>query len=168
MGGWWTKLTVPGTLRCPRPPPRLSSVADSNPSKGGAECRECEKHDDNTTMMSCGDEDVVGSGGKSEELHDLFCEIWERESKPELTFAITGVGSVRGGCCEKHQKSRRIYSLQVIQFQCSINIQTRRSTKKVPSTLQNKTAVHHYDSSACMVGTMYSLAVDRFVFLQPV
>eukprot|EP00903_Cladosiphon_okamuranus_P008841 g8465.t3 len=27
-------------------------------------------------------------------LDDLFCEIWERESKPELTFHINGVGSV--------------------------------------------------------------------------
>lgn len=31
---------------------------------------------------------------ESESLDDLFCEIWERESKPELTFPINGVGSV--------------------------------------------------------------------------
>lgn len=46
-------------------------------------------------IMSCGDEEIKGDGEESEELHDLFCEIWERESQPELTFAITGVGSVR-------------------------------------------------------------------------
>lgn len=30
----------------------------------------------------------------SDSLDDLFCEIWERESQPELRFAIIGVGSV--------------------------------------------------------------------------
>lgn len=33
--------------------------------------------------------------GSSDSLDDLFCEIWERESQPELRFAIVGVGSVR-------------------------------------------------------------------------
>lgn len=48
----------------------------------------------NMNMTSCGGEYEDG-GKESEELKDLFCEIWERESQPELTFAITGVGSVR-------------------------------------------------------------------------
>ncbi|CBN78842.1 expressed unknown protein [Ectocarpus siliculosus] len=32
--------------------------------------------------------------GSSDSLDDLFSEIWERESQPELRFAIIGVGSV--------------------------------------------------------------------------
>lgn len=32
---------------------------------------------------------------ESESLGDLFCEIWERESQPELTFPINNVGTVR-------------------------------------------------------------------------
>lgn len=31
----------------------------------------------------------------SESLDDLFCEIWERESKPELRFDVVGAGTVR-------------------------------------------------------------------------
>lgn len=46
-------------------------------------------------MTSSGNEEVVDGGEGSEDLHDLFCEIWERESQPELKFAIIGVGSVR-------------------------------------------------------------------------
>lgn len=31
---------------------------------------------------------------ESESLDDLFSEIWERESQPELSFPINGIGSV--------------------------------------------------------------------------
>lgn len=31
---------------------------------------------------------------REEDLDDLFLEIWERESKPELRFDVPGVGEV--------------------------------------------------------------------------
>lgn len=31
---------------------------------------------------------------REEDLDDLFLEIWERESKPELRFGVPGVGEV--------------------------------------------------------------------------
>ncbi|CAM9943246.1 unnamed protein product [Ectocarpus sp. 13 AM-2016] len=41
------------------------------------------------------DTEPEGDGeGSSDSLDDLFSEIWERESQPELRFAIIGVGSV--------------------------------------------------------------------------
>lgn len=42
--------------------------------------------------------DLVGEAtADSESLDDLFCEIWERESKTELRFDVKGAGTVR--CC---------------------------------------------------------------------
>lgn len=41
--------------------------------------------------------DVEGNEKDSADLSldDLFCEIWERESKEELRFEVGGVGTVR-------------------------------------------------------------------------
>lgn len=41
------------------------------------------------------DDDVEVKNEMRESLDDLFCEIWERESKPELRFAVAGAGTVR-------------------------------------------------------------------------
>lgn len=40
------------------------------------------------------------SGGteENESLDELFREIWERESQPELSFPVNGVGSVSVMC----------------------------------------------------------------------
>lgn len=50
----------------------------------------------------------------SESLDDLFCEIWERESQPELSFPVTGVGSVR---CH----------VMMLQTDCTMHVVPQRS-----------------------------------------
>lgn len=47
--------------------------------------------------MKCTDEGVQDGENSSESLDDLFREIWERESRPELRFHVDGAGTVRHG-----------------------------------------------------------------------
>jgi len=46
--------------------------------------------------MTREEEEASEGGDESESVDDLFREIWERESQPELRFGVRGVlGSVR-------------------------------------------------------------------------
>lgn len=45
--------------------------------------------------MECRDEGAEGDENGSENLDDLFREIWERESRQELRFQVDGAGTVR-------------------------------------------------------------------------